>query len=184
MLKKKLLTIAGVLGILACGACFLPPIHTGPPAPPPPPRPIQIPADVQAVRVVVIDNSIPAQIDTQSIAASVADFINRTRSGHGIAAHAGKEAADADLEIAIAGENATLIKAWPSDGTESWSFSFRLTVLLVRNGNKVVSQRPNLPVQFQVVLPPQHPADVWSIPEVRQACISNIEIGATRGIVF
>lgn len=32
--RKKLLPLAGVAGILACGACFLPPLPEHKPAPP------------------------------------------------------------------------------------------------------------------------------------------------------
>jgi hypothetical protein len=183
MLKKKLLTIAGVVGILACGACFLPPIHTRPPTPLPPP-PIRLPENIHTVRVVVTDNSIPAHIDTQAIANSVATYINLIDAGQGASAHAGKEPADADFDVAIADENAILIKSWPSDDTESWSFSFTLTPVLVRNGSKIIGRKRNVPIQFQVVLQPHHPADVWSVPEVRQACATNTELGATKGIVF
>jgi hypothetical protein len=183
MLRKKLLTIAGVVGILACGACFLPPIRQGPPTPPPP-RPIQVPKDVRTVRVVVTDNSIPAHIDAQAMANFVANFINVTHSGQGVSAHAGTQPGDADLEIAIADENAILVREWPSDGTESWSFSFILTAELVRNGNKVVGKKRNVPIQIPLVLRPNHPADVWSIPEVQKACTANIALGATRGFDF
>ena len=176
MLKKKLLAIAGVLGILACGACFLPPVHNGPPTPPPLPPQLQ---GIHTVRVVVTDNSIPARIDTQSIAASVADFINRTRSDQGISAHASKEPADADLEIAIAAENAALIQPQSSHGTESWSFSLTVTAALVRNGKTLVGPKPNMPIRIQLELPPQHPADVWSIPEVLRACTNQLVVAVT-----
>ncbi len=181
MLKKKLLTIAGVLGILACGACFLPPIHTRPPAPLPPP--IRLPEDIHTVRVVVSDNSIPAQIDTQAIANSVAEYINLIDGGQGASAHAGGEPGDSELEIAIANEDASLEKVFP-DGTESWTFHFIFAVVLVRSNGKIVSQKPNVPVEFQLMLPPKHPADIWSIRDVRQACAAHFELNATKGIIF
>lgn len=35
MLEKKLLTLASAAAIVACGACFLPPLPQHPPLPPP-----------------------------------------------------------------------------------------------------------------------------------------------------
>ena len=180
MIEKKLLTIAGILGILACGACFLPPITDRQPAPP---QKLP-PAKVRTVRVVVTDGSNPEHIDTQSIAALVAHWIDVRLTSQGISAHTGNEPADANLEIELNDEDAILVTTSPSDGTETWSFSFSLSTALVNNGGEIVRQKWNLPVRFNVVLAPNHPAGVWSLPEVRQACASQIEFAATRGIFF
>jgi hypothetical protein len=182
MLKKKLLTIAGVVGILACGACFLPPIHTGPPTPLPPP-PIHLPEDIHTVRVVVTDNSVPAHIDTQALANSVAAYINLIDRGQGASAHADDEPGDSELEIKIANGDASLENVLP-DGTESWTFHFTFAVVLVRSNGRIVSQKPNMQVEFQLMLPPKHPADIWSIGDVRQACAAHFELDATKGIIF
>lgn len=183
MLKKKLLTIAGVVGILACGACFLPPIHNGPPAPPPPP-PIQIPKDIHTVRVVVTDNSIPAHIDTQAMANSVAKYINLLNSRNGISAHAGGDPAAADLIIALSNETGTLKQVEPSDSSESWLYEFTFSESLKKADGEILKQRTNLPVRVSYTLPAKLPDDVWNVPGARDQYGLELSFKATFGMFF
>jgi hypothetical protein len=183
MLKKKLLTIAGVLGILACGACFLPPIHNGPPTPPPPP-PIHVPKNIHRVRVIVTDNSIPAQIDTQVMANAVVKYINLLSSSDGIAAHAGGEPADADLAIAIANEDAVLKQVEPSDSSESWLFQFTFSESLKNASGNILKQRTNIPVRVSYTLRAKHADDVWNVPGARDQYGLELSFKATQGLFF
>lgn len=183
MLKKKLVTIAGVLGILACGACFLPPIHNGPPAPPPPPPLPQL-QGIRTVRVIVTDNSIPAHIDTQVMASAVAKYINLLNNSDAIAAHAGGDSADADLTIAIANENASIKQVEPLDGSESWLFEFTFSESLKEANGMILKQRTNIPVRVFYTLPAKHSDDVWNVPNARDQYGLDLSFKATRGLFF
>ncbi|MGD0911201.1 MAG: hypothetical protein ABR928_04855 [Terracidiphilus sp.] len=181
MLKKKLLTIAGVLGILACGACFLPPIHTGPPAPPPLPFPEL--KDIHTVRVFVTDNSVPAHIDTAAIATVVANSVNFFRGGAGITAYVGGDPADADLTVVISNEKATLKRVEPSEG-ETWFFDIGFSESIKNASGEILKQRSNLHVRCFSRLPAKHPDDVWSVPEAKRAYGAAWGYVATHGMFF
>jgi hypothetical protein len=100
MVEKKLLTLAGVVGILACGACFLPPLPQHKPAPP------QIRdglVGVQSIRVEVVNTSPSQHLGSADLARKVTDAINQQSWKTKVNAHVGKEAGgeDAVLDIAI-----------------------------------------------------------------------------------
>jgi len=57
MVEKKLLTLAGVVGILACGACFLPPL---PQHEPPPPPALRAGAEETELETVLLTLDVPA----------------------------------------------------------------------------------------------------------------------------
>jgi hypothetical protein len=183
MLKKKLLTIAGVVGILACGACFLPPIHNGPPSPPPP-LPLPQLHGIRTVRVIVTDNSIPAHIDTQFMAIAVVKYINLLSANDGIAAHAGGDPADADLTIAISNERAALKQVEPFDGSESWLFEFTFSESLKNANGMILKQRSNIPVRVTYTLQAKHSADVWNVPNAREQYGLSLSYRATQGVFF
>jgi hypothetical protein len=182
MLKMKLLTVAAVLAILACGACFIPPIMDRQPTAPPPPRPPKL-TGISTVRVFVTDNSIPAHIDTAAAAAEVVQSINHGGS-KGITAHAGGEPGDADLTIVINNDAATLFRVWTSDKTESWSFTFNISESLVRTNGRTLWRRAYFPVLVTRVLPPNHAEDVWKESDVMNDCVKSLAIKATEGILF
>ncbi|HUB52001.1 MAG TPA: hypothetical protein VL986_07635 [Terracidiphilus sp.] len=182
MVKMKLLTVAAILAIIACGACFLPPIMDRQPTAPPPPRPPKL-TGISTVRVFVIDNSIPADIDTAAAAAEVVQSINHSGS-KAITAHAGGEPGDADLNIAINNDAATLFRVWPSDRTESWSFTFNISELLIRTDGRTLWRRVDFPVGVTRVLLPNHAEDVWKESDVMNDCVQSLSIKATEGIFF
>jgi hypothetical protein len=110
MVEKKLLTLAGVLGILACGACFLPPLPQHKPAPPP----IRNGLDgVQSVRVEVANASPSHHLDSDDLARKIAGAINEQSWKTKVSAHVGKEAGgeDAVLVITVLSETAEPAKS-------------------------------------------------------------------------
>lgn len=103
--KKKLLTVAGAVGILACGACLPPPLPRH--APPRPPVLIRL-EGIHSLRVEVVNVSPGHQLDPAALAQRIADRLNEQSSRMNIAvnAHVGKNVGggDAVLAITILGE--------------------------------------------------------------------------------
>jgi hypothetical protein len=98
MVEKKLLTLAGVVGILACGACFLPPLPQHKPTPPP----IRNGFDgVQSIRVEVANASPSHHLDSADLSRKIADAINEQSLKTKVNAQVGKEAGGEDAVLAI-----------------------------------------------------------------------------------
>src|ERR1035438_6901552 len=102
MLGKKLLTLACLLGILACGAC------SGPAYRPPVVRPM---VGVRTIQVVVANDSESRQLDPARLSAAIVVMLNRRHDGIGNGAFQATSAetlgdADAVLDVKILKESA------------------------------------------------------------------------------
>jgi hypothetical protein len=100
MLGKKLVTLACAIGILACGACFLPP----PPYHPPPGLDLH---GVQRIRVEAENVSESHHLDPSDFASMVAIYINYLTSETRVAAASEKEAgvAESVLHVSVLSES-------------------------------------------------------------------------------
>lgn len=182
MLKNKLLTLGGAISILAIGACFLPPPQRRSPQPP-----RALPPQLQGIRtihVIVIDNSIPAHLDTAGVAADIVRYINTLDLGGVVRAHAGDRPADADLQVSVLNEIATLQRTMPPTGNEAWDFDLTISATLKNHDGSILSQKLNAPLRCSTILPAKHSDDVWSMPAVRTGCNAVLRFGATQGILF
>src|SRR5271168_4638715 len=106
MLVKKLITLACAVGILACGACFLPPprMHTPPPTVPP------NLLGINRIRVVASNTSPTQHLDAAQLSLWLANQISgqaRNATITGFSAQQAKNE-DAVLEVTILNESATL----------------------------------------------------------------------------
>lgn len=129
MLEKKLLTLACALGILACGACFLPPLpEHRPPAPPPPIASL----GVNNICVSVTNRSDAPHIDPAVFAGRVIVNINRrSPAGAPRARFCGGASPDATLQISIAGESVALEQSNPPSANLRYTFHLRIDATLV-----------------------------------------------------
>jgi hypothetical protein len=98
MIEKKLLTLAGVVGILACGACFLPDL---PQRQPPPPPLSGVLDGIHDIRVEVKNASSSQHLDSADLARKIAESINEQSWRLKINAHDGKQAGGEDAVLAI-----------------------------------------------------------------------------------
>jgi hypothetical protein len=96
--RKKLLTLAGVVGILACGACFLPPLPQHKPAPPPIRDGL---VGIQSIRVEVANTSPSQHLGSADLARKIAGAINEQSWKTKVSAHVGKEAGGEDAVLVI-----------------------------------------------------------------------------------
>jgi hypothetical protein len=95
--QKKLLTLAGAIGILACGACFGPSNYK-----PPPPPPIQIDLrGIHTISVEVTDTSEAHHLDATALSQRVHDVLNIYRNGTGVTAAEPGKPPDATLKITL-----------------------------------------------------------------------------------
>jgi hypothetical protein len=135
MLVKKLITLAGALGILACGACFLPDLINRQPPPP------LIPAmqSIKTIAVTVKNSSSTQHIDARLVAVAIAKRLNLVQSTPKIKAWAVKEGelADATLTITILEERATP-SAIPSSPSTLWLFEQKVSASLIRSNGQLI----------------------------------------------
>ena len=163
MLAKKLVTLVCAAGILACGACFLPPLPQHPP--PPPPRKLDL-QGIQSIRVEVTNASEFHHHDPSDLAQAVANAINWRTRETGVNAHIQKEAGDGDavLAITVLSETATPETTPESDGSTRWSFIVETSATLTKlNGQRVWHETE---VNFRVnrSFAQQDPALLWKEP--------------------
>jgi hypothetical protein len=164
MERKKLITLTAVVGILLCGACFLPP----PPARsrrPPQSPPSRSQLDLQGskrLRVTVADTSGAHQVDIGMLEGCVADSINRHKEPGVPPAVAGGEASagDAVLSMAIEKESAAPEAQQLSDDSITWDFDVTLSVSVARADGVVVWTRPGR--VYQGVVLTAKDGDPWN----------------------
>lgn len=144
MVKKKLLTLAGVAGILACGACFLPPL---------PQKKLPLPlalASVHRIAIRVEDVSQSNIFDARTMSYATAADFNQYWSNLPLKAldyYAG-EPVDATLKITVLGKTFSC----PKTGKE-WqycTFVMSASYLLTAADGRVLQSRPQENVQFRV----------------------------------
>jgi hypothetical protein len=137
MIEKKLLTIAGVAGILACGACF------GPAYRPPAVRPLD---GARTIQVTVTNVSETRHLDPGEFAGAIVEKLNGSfHQGMGsgaIHAESGADksgAADALLTVTIRKESATEVHE-PLSAQRFWKVSIAVSATLVAgNGHMLWS---------------------------------------------
>jgi hypothetical protein len=153
MQQKQLITLIAVVGILACGACFVPPPR---PSTPRPPAPLRTQLDLRGskrLRVTVADTSGAHHVDTAMLEGCVADSINR-RGMRGVPQAVGggeASAGDAVLSIAIEKETAAPEAQQLSDDSITWDFDLTLSSSVARADGVVVWNQPSSVYQGVVV---------------------------------
>jgi hypothetical protein len=105
MVKEKLVTLACVLGILACGACFLPPPRPYHPPPPPPLRPSL--QGVRTIAIAVSNQSESRRMNPADLATMMTHDIQFSDYGSRITA-IGEGVADPDAHLVVAIQKETL----------------------------------------------------------------------------
>lgn len=173
MLRKKLLTVACVVGILACGACFLPPGDNGPSYPPPPPPSApQLRTElhgVKAIRVVVDDATEAHFLDASQVARAVSAHLLEQASQSHISLEKGETLQPGDALLRIILQSTTAVPHNPVAGNPArvWQFHLIYTATLTDASGKTVWQRKEQPYAHMYELQVNDPADVWTTPEVQ-----------------
>lgn len=173
MLEKKLLTLGCALAILACGACFLPPVHEYPPQPrPAPPLPIPPPpaptlkVDLGATRSIriVAQNASPShRLDPARLSQWMAWAINNGTAHTGVTAHSTPAPipGEAVLTVTILNENAADSRPPDAPRHQLWPVELDLSATLTRADGVVLQQIKNASFTRSFDFPVSDPA-VWN----------------------
>jgi hypothetical protein len=136
MLAKKLITIAGALGILACGACFIP---VQPERPPLPPQRADL-QGVHSIHVVVRNISKGHHLNSDELERQIADDINSWSRSTSVRAHTvdGVKGEDAVLDVDILSESASEESSTNPDPVHPWDMSFSFSATLAKTDGEVI----------------------------------------------
>jgi hypothetical protein len=163
MLRKRLLTLACVAGILAFGACFLPPL---PPSPhrEPPPSPYANLQGIHSIGVDVTNSSESHHVDPTVLARAVVENINWRASANGVYAHVKNVVSGEEglLEIEVLSENALSSSPSAVVGMVTRNFKVEMSATLKSNDGKVLwhAARASYPVSQD--FPVDYSADPWN----------------------
>jgi hypothetical protein len=160
MVRKKLVTLACAVGLLACGACFLPPL------PQPAPPPLRLPLGrSRAVRVEVTNDAPTHHIDPVEFRGWIVAAINLQRQPVVPPAHIDGEASpdDAVLQIHIVDESAIAEPANPAVANAA-AVQVTLDATLTRPDGAIVWRQMHRLYRSDARYRFADSADPWSSP--------------------
>jgi len=165
MLEKKLLTLAGAIGILAFGACFLPPLPYHQHAPTP--RHVDF-TGIHVIRVKVSDVEGKKQVNLADLAQAVAAKITMLGQATGLNAQAGelKGEPDATLEISIGNEYVISDSSASEGRPGNWTVTVWTSAVLMKPDGEVMWRDPEVLNDYKVSLIASGPEAVWKDPLV------------------
>jgi hypothetical protein len=160
MVRKKLLTLLSVAGLLACGACFLPPPH---PIQPPPPYL----RGVDGVFLEVTDISDPHRIDTDQLGQWIAASVNTRDQGRNPRVYWGgqRKAGDTVLHVSVGNEGAAS-EPEPQSPETRWTFTVSIAATLTAADGAVLWQKSNRQFHLNRGLLASTPELAWQAPVV------------------
>jgi hypothetical protein len=166
MIVKKLVTLACAAGILACGACFVPPQPTH--TPPPPPLPLDL-RGISRIRVQVTNASPTQHLDATQLASWMASQIDVQAGRAAVTGFAAQQPGneDAVLEVTILSESTKLQSAAASNGKATWEIELSLTAALTRLNGQVVWRESDGNYRASRALPQEAEPDLWKEPVVQ-----------------
>jgi hypothetical protein len=173
MLPQKLITLAAILAILACGACFQE--HYTPPPPP------AITGEgLKNLGIVVNDTTELHHLNTAALSSAIAEESTRF-ADKGLAAHLGQRPEDdGDIEVNIVSAAATKLSIPIPNGLHSWNVEVRVTVSLKRADGKLIWQGVELMGPRKLVSYADDSEEIWRDPLAQQELL----LGLGRRIVY
>lgn len=178
MLKKKLLTMAGVLGILACGACFLPPVRERPPTPVP-----EL-AGIHTIRVEVTEKVNPGHLNVDRLARAAARELNDEAAKSGITAETGSGPADAVLAIEVINETSSQSMVHGKPVANSWHFMFIWNATLTTPDGTIHWQAKSQLTQFEHRFSIAPIGDPWNDRAVSQEAADMFRVSIAPNLLF
>lgn len=173
MIEKKLLTLAAVVGILACGACFMGPLPDRQPPPPPIRNGFKM---IHSIRVEVANTSPSHHLDPAALARKIAETINDQSQKTKVSAHVGKKAGDGDAVLAITILSETVGSAKPGRMT----FLLKDSATLTRLGGTLVWQETDAGNWITRHVDEENASDAWKEPGL----VDGVEKALSGRLVF
>jgi hypothetical protein len=158
MAGKKLLTLACAVGILACGACFLPPL------PPPKPKPGIYLHSIRSIGVSVRNETESHHVNPSLLQQAAVMHINLLTNGIQVnAVGQGPVASDdAVLEVAIVNERVSEFPPSHPGGCRELEFQISVYATLTRKDGRVMWQETNDQQTVSACLTRAEPSDAWN----------------------
>jgi hypothetical protein len=181
MLEKKLLTLLCALGILACGACFLPPSQ----GPPPPPLYSGL-RGVHTIRVEVANVSESHHVDAAEMAREVAQAINGQQWKSAVSAFVDEKKGDADavLKITIDGETVEQKSPDKSGSSSCCLFHINDSATLVKRTGEVIWHETGVGNPILAHVPESGADDLWVDPALMKHVVSVLGNRVTRRMFY
>jgi hypothetical protein len=163
MLKKKLLTLACAVGILASGACFVPALIDDVHRPPPPPMSIDL-HGIRRLDVTVTDTSTLKKVDTDKLADQIRFELNELSRDTKVKARDPKDRkpADASLKITVLDESATPSPEKDAFEQEFWIFRIRIAASLTTRDGQEIWHQSGQDYSYSRRMNKQDPAETWN----------------------
>jgi len=161
MLEKKLVTLACAVGILACGACFLPPLPEHVPTPPP----VQLDLrGIHRIHVAVENASATHHLDADRLASWIAVRTQSQARGKKLTAFSGPSAPDQDgeLKVTVLTESASPGQKGYKKGTVGWTFEVSVSAELRNSAGVTVWRENSGHYQFEHDEKPGDAAAAWA----------------------
>jgi hypothetical protein len=165
MLEKKLVTLGCAVGILACGACFLPPLPEHQPPPPPVHLDLQ---GIRRIRLEVSNASESHHLDPEALAGWIEIRINTQARGAGVKAFSEKNPASADadavLQVTVLSETVAPEQPKATRGDEQWNIQVSLSAVLTKKDGQMVWRESDGDYRFFRSDARGDTADTWNRP--------------------
>jgi hypothetical protein len=163
MLGKKLLTLSCAAGILASGACFLPPL--------PERRPQLAPASIYLagmpnIRVTVRSNSPTSRISASRLATAIASSLTEKGRQYAMEAHAGDAPGNevAVLEVTVFSDMVSPMEGTSSTRHPQWFIAVESSATLTRKDGTVAWQQARSTQPFNYKLDSPFEGDIAADP--------------------
>ncbi len=168
MLKQKLITLAAILGILACGACFQE--HYTPPPPPP-----IVAEGLSNVGVVVSDLTESHRLNSAALAAALAQNFSLRFRDDRLSAHAAhRPEEDGFVEVKILSVTAAKHPDLAPNGEQWWSFEVKTVASLTRSNGQVLWQGAEATDSRQLNSYATEEEEMWRDPFIQSQLLRSI----------
>jgi hypothetical protein len=162
MLRKQLITLAAILGILSCGACFLPDLVDRTPPEPPPAIVINL-RGIREVAIYVACEPQPSHLRCSGIAGHARASLNSMRPHTGVGAHLKSDGGTDDAALEISAIEGVVVPDGPLvAGKEvEWKLPIHVSARLVKRDGTVVWSEEAGDYSYDLFSREQMPDGVW-----------------------
>lgn len=188
MHRKQLITLAAILGILGCGACFLPDLIDRTPPPPPPPLRIDL-QGVRTIGVAVNNDSKSPILDSMRLAQAVVEHANYRSRQTKVRLRVRRDGGDehAQLKISIVRESAVPVPQTTPGAAQKWALRLNISATLTARDGRVIWQETNRNRNLVPAIPAADEAEFlqklshpWVYDELSYPLVQSMFYGETK----